>query len=167
MRASEADWQQVRAIRLRALEADPSAFASSLQSELALGEQQWRERIRGAAWFLAVDGDQPAGMAAVLPTTALRHPSPLDPDGSDTDFQVISMWVAPELRGQRIGEALLQATLAEARAGGAERVRLWVTNGNSGALTLYTRCGFVSTGRTEPLLSDPQLTVAEYVLGLG
>jgi len=155
VRASEDDWPLVRAVRLRALEADPSAFASTLQREAGFTEQDWRDRIRGSAWFLVRPGgpaDPPAGVALVRP---------LEP-GSDADFEINAMWVAPELRGQRIGEALLDAVLAA--AAGARAVRLWVTNGNDGALALYTRRGFVPTGRTEPLLSDPQLVVAEYVL---
>ena len=184
VRAGEADWPLVRAVRLRALEADPSAFASTLQREAALTEQDWRDRIRGSAWFLAMPGrpaDPPATPAeppapaepsaaaeppaqpADLPAGVVALVRPLEP-GSDADFKINAMWVAPELRGQRIGEALLDAVLAAAT--GARAVRLWVTNGNDGALALYTRRGFVPTGRTKPLLSDPQLIVAEYVLVL-
>jgi GNAT superfamily N-acetyltransferase len=171
VRAGEADWRLVRAVRLRALEADPSAFASTLQREAALTEQDWRDRIRGSAWFLAMPGrpaDPPAGVAdppakPADPPAGVALIRPLEP-GSDADFEINGMWVTPELRGQRIGEALLDAVLAA--AAGARAVRLWVTNGNDGALALYTRRGFVPTGRTEPLLSDPQLIVAEYVLAL-
>jgi ribosomal protein S18 acetylase RimI-like enzyme len=160
VRAGEADWPLIRAIRLRALAADPSAFASTLRREARLTEHDWRDRIRGAAWFLAMPGrpaDPPAGVALVRA---------LEP-GSDADFEINGMWVEPELRGQRIGEALLDAVLAAAGAGGARTVRLWVTDGNDAALALYIRRGFRPTGRTEPLLSDPQLIVAEYVLAVG
>lgn len=164
VRASEADWQLVRALRLRALQADPSAFASSLERELAFGEREWRERIRTAGWFLALADGTPVGTAAGLPLSAAES----GPTGElPPDYRIISMWVAPELRGRRVGEALLDAVLAEARTAGARKLQLWVTTGNSGALALYTRRGFVPTGRTEPLLSDPQLTVLEYVLSPG
>jgi ribosomal protein S18 acetylase RimI-like enzyme len=160
VRAGEADWPLVRAVRLRALEADPSAYASTLQREAAFTERDWRDRIRTAAWFLAIPAspaDPPAGVALVRA---------LEP-GSDADYEINAMWVAPELRGQRIGEALLDAVLAAAGASGARTVRLWVTNGNDGALDLYSRRGFLPTGRAEPLRSDSQLTVLEYVLALG
>lgn len=160
IRAGEADWPLVRAVRLRALEADPSAFASTVQREAGFTEEIWRDRIRGSAWFLAMPSepaDAPAGMALIRP---------LEP-GSNAEFEINAMWVAPELRGQGIGEAMLEATLGAAGSSGARTVRLWVTNGNDGALALYTRRGFRATGRTEPLLSDPQLTVAEYVLVVG
>jgi ribosomal protein S18 acetylase RimI-like enzyme len=168
VRAAEVDWPLVRAVRLRALAADPSAFGSTVQREAALSEQDWRDRIRGAAWFLAMPGPaepvEPAADPADPAGVALVRP--LEP-GSDADFEINAMWVAPELRGQRIGKALLDAVLAAAGSSGARTVRLWVTNGNDGALALYTRRGFLPTGRTEPLLSDPQLVVAEYVLALG
>jgi ribosomal protein S18 acetylase RimI-like enzyme len=160
IRAGEADWPLVRAVRLRALESDPSAFGSTVQRETAFTEHDWRDRIRTAAWFLAM----PAG--PVDPPVGVTLVRPLEP-GAGFDFEINAMWVAPELRGQRIGEALLDAALAGVGASGGRTVRLRVTNGNDGALALYSRCGFVPTGRTEPLQSDPQLTVAEYVLTLG
>ena len=160
VRAGEADWPLVRDVRLRALAADPSAFGSSVQRETALTEHDWRNRIRTSAWFLAMPArpaDPPAGLTLVRP---------LEP-GTEADFELNAMWVAPELRGQRIGEALLDAALDAVGTSGGRTVRLRVTNGNDRALTLYSRRGFVPTGRTEPLQSDPQLTVAEYVLTLG
>ena len=159
VRAGEADWQLVRAVRLRSLEADPSAFASTLQRELAFSGEVWQDRLRTSTWFLALPEQpaEPVGVALVRP---------LEP-GSNADYEINAMWVAPELRGQRIGEALLDAALAAAGSSGARTVRLWVTSGNDGALALYTRRGFLPTGRTEPLLSDPQLVVAEYLLALG
>lgn len=160
VRAGEADWPLVRDVRLRGLAADPSAFGSSVRREAALTEREWRDRIRTAAWFLAMPAgpdDPPAGVALVRP---------LEP-GAEAGFEINAMWVAPELRGQRIGEALLDAALAAVGASGGRTVRLRVTNGNDGALALYSRRGFLPTGRTEPLQSDPRLTVAEYVLTLG
>jgi ribosomal protein S18 acetylase RimI-like enzyme len=160
VRAGEQDWPLVRAVRLRALEADPSAFASSVEREAAFTEHDWRDRIRTAAWFVVMPAgpvDPPAGVTLVRA---------LEP-GADADFEINAMWVAPELRGQRIGESLLDAVLAAVRGSGGRTVRLWVTNGNDGALALYARRGFLPSGRTEPLRSDPQLTTAEYVLTLG
>jgi ribosomal protein S18 acetylase RimI-like enzyme len=167
VRAGEDDWPLVRAVRLRALEADPSAFASSVEREAAFTEHDWRDRIRTAAWFVVIPAgpvDPPAGVTdSPAGVTLVR---PLEP-GADADFEINAMWVAPELRGQRIGESLLDAVLAAVRGFGGRTVRLWVTNGNDGAIALYARRGFLPSGRTEPLRSDPQLTTAEYVLTLG
>jgi len=185
IRAGEADWQLVRAVRLRSLQADPSAFGSTLQRELAFTSEVWHDRLRTATWFLALP-DRPAGVAesaglaesaGVAESAGLADPAdPADPAGvalirpltdENADFEINAMWVAPELRGQRTGAALLDAALATAAEAGGGTVRLWVTLGNSAAAALYTRRGFQPTGRTEPLLSDGQLTCAEYLLAVG
>jgi ribosomal protein S18 acetylase RimI-like enzyme len=44
--------------------------------------------------------------------------------------------------------------------------RLWAASGNNGAIKLYEQHGFTATGRVEPLISDPQLNVLEFVLAL-
>ncbi|HEU5270839.1 MAG TPA: GNAT family N-acetyltransferase [Jatrophihabitans sp.] len=184
VRAGQADWQLVRAARLRSLAADPSAFGSTLQRELAFTDAEWQDRLRTATWFLALPDpaadpppDPPPGQPAdPTPDPAADPADPADPvgvtlirplTGENADFEINAMWVAPELRGQRIGEALLGAALAGATEAGARTVRLWVTVGNTGAAALYTRYGFKPTGRSGPLHSDGQLTCAEYLLAVG
>jgi hypothetical protein len=39
----------------------------------------------------------------------------------------------------------------------ARRLALWVTQTNAPARALYTRMGFVATGRTQPVPSNPTL----------
>ncbi|HTZ44753.1 MAG TPA: GNAT family N-acetyltransferase [Jatrophihabitans sp.] len=155
-RLTEDGWRAAREVRLRALALDPSAFGSTHEREQAYGEDDWRARLASGSWFVAQGEDgSPVGLA-----TLRRR------DGEHADYEVNSMWVQPELRGQRIGEALLDAVLAEARSLGARAVLLWVTIGNDAATQLYLRRGFVPTGHTEPLRSDPRLSVAEYLLAV-
>lgn len=159
VRADPADWQRLRDVRLRALAADPSAFGSSLDREQGFDEQRWRSWPSSGAVLLAVDPavpDRPVGLATLR---ALAHEE-------NADGELNAMWMEPEQRGTGLGGQLLRAALASAAAGGYRSVRLWVTDGNLGASTLYERAGFRRTGRTEPLLSDPQLTVHEYLLVL-
>lgn len=57
------------------------------------------------------------------------------------------VYVAPEGRGQGLGRALLDATLARARAlPGLELILLGVVTENTAALALYRACGFVTYG---------------------
>ncbi len=156
VRASADDWQQIRAVRLAGLAADPSAFGSSLERELAYTEDRWRSWPATAAIYLARSDGRPVGIGLLRALT-----------GENADGEVNAMWVDPETRGTGVGRALLQAMLDSARAGDYQSVRLWVTNGNAAATALYETLGFVRTGRTEPLLSDPELTVLEYVLAFG
>jgi ribosomal protein S18 acetylase RimI-like enzyme len=159
LRAGPVDWRRVRDVRLRALAADPSAFGSSLKREQGFDEQRWRSWPATSAVLLAIDpdvADHPVGMATLRAFAG----------DENADGELNAMWVEPERRGTGLGELLLQAALAAATAGGYRSVRLWVTDGNLGARTLYERAGFRRTGRTEPLLSDPQLAVHEYLLVL-
>jgi len=159
LRAGPADWQRLRDVRLRSLAADPSAFASNLEREQGYDEQRWRSWIGSSAVLLAIDPDVPDRPVGLATLRALAG-------DENADGEVNAMWVEPERRGTGLGRRLLQAALASAVAGGHHSVRLWVTDGNLGAATLYERAGFRRTGRTDPLLSDPQLTVHEYLLVL-
>ena len=152
-RAVPDDWPMLRTVRLRALEADPSAYGSTLERERAYTEDRWRSWPGTAAVFLAVDDRRPIGIAVIRQLT-----------GENADGEINAMWVQPESRGTGIGRQLLDAALGSARAGGYRSVRLRVTSGNLGAITLYERAGFTRTGRDEPLQSDDQLTVHEYLL---
>ncbi|MEO6703172.1 MAG: GNAT family N-acetyltransferase [Jatrophihabitantaceae bacterium] len=156
-RAGPDDWQQLRAVRLQALEADPSAFGSTLDRELAFAEDEWRGRTRSATNLLAVE----AGSDRVIGIGTVRQ---LD-DGRTGELN--AMWVDPQARADGVGGQLLAALLDQARAAGCQQAQLRVTTGNDAAIKLYERAGFVATGRTEPLPSDPQLTIVEYVLALG
>lgn len=156
VRATEDDWQQIRAVRLAGLEADPSAFGSNLQRELAYPEARWRTWPVNAAVYLAQAAAGTVGIGMLRPLT-----------GENADAEVNAMWVVPEFRGTGVGRQLMEAMLESARAAGFQSVRLWVTAGNAAATTLYERMGFVRTERTEPLLSDPSLTMLEYVLAFG
>jgi GNAT superfamily N-acetyltransferase len=66
-RARHNEWRELRALRLRALAEDPDAFARTLAEEQDLPEERWEEAARGVI-FVAVDGDQWVGMAAVHAT---------------------------------------------------------------------------------------------------
>lgn len=54
---------------------------------------------------------------------------------------VKELFVAPEARGQRIGEALMKAVAREAMARGCGRVRWQVANWNAGGQRFYQRLG--------------------------
>jgi ribosomal protein S18 acetylase RimI-like enzyme len=64
---------------------------------------------------------------------------------------LFGMYVRPACRGRGLGEQLLQAVLAAARArDDLQVVQLTVTQGNTPAVALYEAAGFVTYG-CEPL----------------
>lgn len=157
-RVDERHWRALRDVRLAALQADPSAFASTLERELALTEESWRAWTRTSACFLAWESEGGGQHAIGLAAGADRQ------DGADAEL--VALWVDPEHRAMGVGEALVSAVVEWARAGRRGAVGLWVTTANSAGIGLYERLGFVPTGATQPLPSDPQLTEVEYRLQL-
>jgi ribosomal protein S18 acetylase RimI-like enzyme len=142
------DWQALRDARLAGLREAPHAFASAAERESAYSEQKWRAWTQvsghGVMYLAEVPGQpEPAGIAGVL-----------DADG---EAHLISMWVRPAVRGQKVGEALIEATAEWARSRGFDSIYLWVTESNASARRLYERCGFTGTGERQPLPSDPAL----------
>jgi ribosomal-protein-alanine N-acetyltransferase len=63
------------------------------------------------------------------------------------EAEVLTLAVRPELRGQGLGRALLDAAIAEARSSGAACMVLEVAVGNKPARRLYERAGFTQVGR--------------------
>lgn len=152
--ASEADWAVLRSTRLQALADSPSSFGSTLAREQAFTEELWRERARGTATtrlFLASNGEVAVGIAGVF----------YEGDGS---VQLVSVWVNPDDRGRGVARALTTATLRFAAERGFGIVRLWVTDGNVAARTLYEHLGFTPTGNRQPLPSNPALDEHELEL---
>lgn len=143
------DWAVLRRARLRALLDAPGAFWASYADEARNAEQQWRSFTAAAAWFVVRDGSDVVGLAAGL----LRAESSDEPE-------LISMWVDPACRRRGVATQLVAAVEAWAAATGAQALVLWVTDGNTPALRLYERHGFVLTGESAPLPRDP--AVAEH-----
>ena len=85
--------------------------------------------------LVAVDGDRWLGMGVCIVAEAEPRPA-----------TVYAMWVDPAARRQGIGEELLQELIKWASFKNAEELLLAVTEGNTAAMNLYERDGFMSTG---------------------
>jgi RimJ/RimL family protein N-acetyltransferase len=130
------DWVIWRLLRQRSLVEDPQAFAASVDRWTGDqdSEENWRARLAApGACFVAEHGTAPVGMIGIFPD---------DPDGTSGNDaqQLISMWVAPAVRGHGVGRALVGRVVAEAAG---RPLWLRVMDGNETAIRLYERCGFV------------------------
>ncbi|HZR57370.1 MAG TPA: GNAT family N-acetyltransferase [Terriglobales bacterium] len=140
-----------KAVRLRALQDSPSAFGSTYAKESQLTDADWVTRaVRwssdGSTGYIAMDGDNPCGIAA----------SYLD-ENDATQAHLVSMWTAPTHRQQGIGRLLINEILGWARLREARTLQLLVTSNNEPAISFYKSLGFARTGRTEPYPNDPAL----------
>ena len=137
----DADWNQLREIRLASLADAPGAFWASYNDEAAFGEDDWKGFASGVAWLVAVRSDVTVGVVGVMP-------SELD---LTVEPQIIGMWVHPDARRQGVGVQLLDAARRRLTERGAHSVALWVTDQNPGAQALYETYGFRLTAVTAPL----------------
>lgn len=141
------DWEALRRLRLRALADAPGAFASTLEAELAFGDDVWRQRAGddpGSATFIASDDGADIGLARIF-----AEP---DPPGRT---HLVSMWVDPGHRRRGVARALIDRAVRWATERHADEVILWVADQNAAARRLYGQIGFRPTGQRQPLPSDP------------
>jgi ribosomal protein S18 acetylase RimI-like enzyme len=140
-----ADAEIFRTLRLRALQEEPEAFGSSWEEENARPLEQTVARLQaeGMTAFGAFDADSNlVGMVRLF-----RH------DGVKVRHKadIISMYVAPEVRGRGVGRMLMEAAIERARVTpGVEQLLLAVNVTNAPARNLYLSLGFEPFGR-EPL----------------
>jgi ribosomal protein S18 acetylase RimI-like enzyme len=143
-RVTRGDLGLVRGLRLRALETDPASFGSTHAREAAFTDDVWTERVdRGArgddaATLLAFRDDEPVGLVS-----AFRD----ETDGRV--FDVVGMWVAPEVRRSGIGRRLLEEVEGWIASCGGTDVRLSVTNEADAARRLYESACYERDGRAE------------------
>ncbi len=143
------DWRIWREVRLRALETDPTAFGSTLAG--ATGENdheaRWRQRFTVPYNIVSVRNGAFVGQVGA---TAIEQGT----------TELISLWVAPEVRGRGVGDELIEAVVAWARSQGAARVELDVRRANLTAIAVYRRNGFVNCeGALDPSEQRMQLSV--------
>jgi ribosomal protein S18 acetylase RimI-like enzyme len=86
----------------------------------------------------------PCNLVAEIAGRAVGMVSCTSPDAGAAEL--ISLWVAPEARGQGVGDSLIEAVVAWAARQGADRVVLAVWQANRQAIALYQRHGFRDTG---------------------
>lgn len=139
------EWSALREIRLRALADAPEAFGSTLQRERELPDAAWRERATATAdkqMWSARGGGEWIGLVG-----AVR--------GSDSQVELVSMWVDPAWRRRGVARALIAGVVGWYREGGSSELLLWVSADNPGAWLCYETEGFQLTGSRHPLPSDP------------
>ncbi len=145
-RLTAADWAALRDARLAALAEAPYAFASTLERERALSDQVWRERAGGGRTVAAWRGDTIVGIVTVLPPGADAPAGGRRPYHDGTNWHLVGMWAAPDVRGQDVARRLVAEACALAAQSGARTMTLWVTEVNDRARAFYRKLGFQPTG---------------------
>ena len=127
-----ADWQELRATRLRALGDSPHAFVATYAAEATLPEAYWRGRIESSTWMVArIDGEA-IGLAR------LRRPEDEPPEVR----YVESVWVDPVHRCKGVVRSMLEELESYALKKDVSHLRLWVLDTNESARDAYLKLDF-------------------------
>jgi len=139
-----ARWREARQLRLEALLAEPAAFASSYEEELAFPDDVWIARSKSAherdgnvTFFAEIEGEL-VGMAGAgwSAKAKLRHVA-----------GVYGVFVSPEMRDKGVAQHLMRRLLAELRSmAQIEKVSLMVNTEALAAIRLYEKLGFAIVG---------------------
>lgn len=104
-------------------------FALEAKDREVLEDPQGKILEKGGRIFMAIDGSQAVGCAALLKM----------PDGG---YEVAKMTVSETVRGSGLGRLLMQRCIDEGRALGARRLYLETNSSLGPALGLYRAMGF-------------------------
>jgi GNAT superfamily N-acetyltransferase len=144
------EWQQLRELRLRALQDAPDAFAETYEDVRHEPPSYWQafadasEAADTNVNFVATEGGRWLAMGA-----AFLY------DDAPGSAGFVAMWVDPSARGRGVGRGLLDALADWARSHGVTKAVIWHTDGNAAAEGLYRDWGFEPTGTRRPRKSDP------------
>jgi ribosomal protein S18 acetylase RimI-like enzyme len=127
-----ADWQSLRAIRLRALADSPQAFVATYSTEAMLSEAYWRGRLESSTWMVARDHGDIIGVARMRS----------DHDEAGDVRYIESVWVHPEHRCKGVVRSMMDELELHALGAGVARLRLWVLDTNRSAADAYVKLGF-------------------------
>ena len=127
-------------LRREALDADPLAFAASVEDDFALDPDFVRRSLANEheqAVFGYFEAEQLRGIVGLVRASKLkqRHAA-----------TVWGMYVSASARRRGAGRALLDAAVAQARAWGVEQVQLAVSDAAPQAKRMYQAAGFKSWG---------------------
>lgn len=104
-RITENDWQDLRSVRLKALQSDPAVFGSNYQKEAAMTEAEWKTWLQtdDAAIFLLYENAAPIGMTAIAVDRA---------DPTKRRAVLWGSWLEPRTRGMGFSKMMYQARIA-------------------------------------------------------
>ncbi len=162
-RLAEADWEEYRQTRLRALAESPEAFAASVDEETDYPEERWRDRMRRSQRLLAERDGQAMGVASVGSENTR----------DDSVGELFGLWVSPDARGSGVARRLLEAAARTARETEMKHLVYWVGSDNGRAVAFASSFGFRPTDNRRPMelrggdVDEEEATELAMVLALG
>jgi ribosomal protein S18 acetylase RimI-like enzyme len=139
----------LKELRCRALEDAPYAFSGTFEEAKKRSEESWVAWANNcsdnpkASLFIAYYNDKPCGMMGC------------DLAGEKNEVAtLLAVWVAPEYRRLKVGQALLEVVKQWARESYAQVLHIWVAEKNASAISFYKAVGCEVTGQRQAFKSD-------------
>lgn len=142
------EWAVLKAVRLKALQTDPSVFGSNYQKESLMSDADWQEWLTGrdGAIFCIFEGDRPVGMTGVKVD---RH----DPTGKNSILW--GSWLESHVRGQGVSVMMYEARINWAKNHPVvEKVVVAHRETNLASKFANQKHGFIFTSRNEHTWPD-------------
>lgn len=153
------DWPLYRQLRLRALVDSPDAFGSTFALESALSDSDWERRLTAG-----VESNSDLPLLAIKDGIGVGVAWVKRAANAESTANLYQMWVVPEVRSLGVGSALVSAAVEWARQQGIQALMLGATCGNTAAMRLYLKHGFMPAGASEPLRPGSNLLSQTLVL---
>ena len=101
---NKADWEQFRAIRLKALQTDPKVFGSNYERESKKSTGDWKDwvRAKNQAIFMLFDDTEPIGMTGIY--------IPQDTVGKSKAV-LWGSWLEPEYRRKGLSDLMYKVRI--------------------------------------------------------
>ena len=148
-RLRENDWQELRSMRLKALESDPSVFGSHYEKESALTEAEWRSWLQtdnDAATFVLYEDDVPVGMTGIG----------VDREDPTKKRAVLwGSWLEPRVRGKGLSNIMYAERIAWAKQHPTiETIVVSHRASNTASKRAILKHGFIPTHNVEEVWPD-------------
>lgn len=144
----ENDWQELRSLRLKSLQFDPTVFGSNYQKESAYTEADWRKMLQNedTAIFLLYEDDAPIGITGI---------SVDRDDSAKKKAHLWGSWLEPHIRGKGISALLYQARIAWAKQHPTiETILVSHRASNLSSMHANQKHGFVFTHKQDKVWPD-------------
>jgi ribosomal protein S18 acetylase RimI-like enzyme len=145
--ASRADWCILRDTILESIDTSPGAFLATADQIRGEPPEFWERKLRSSTWTVVHRRDKILGIAAA------SSPGEIDLYAlQEKTCFIESVWIAPCMRGNGVGERLVTYLIEQKRKVGIRQFYLWVFDHNASAIRLYKRMDFKPTGHSSALL---------------
>lgn len=132
---TENHWIEVREIYLAGIASGQATFETAAPSW-----EDWDKRHLKFARIVAIVSDDVSGWAAL---------APVSPRAAYAGVAEVSVYVAPDYRGQGLGHTLLEALIRESEEGGIWTLQASIFLENEPSIRLHRSCGFREVGWRE------------------